>query len=125
MSAEPMAFPGLPGHLQEGGPILVCNLFSLMGLLVTCEQLPSPTAEITVFSTSLCLCAEWDPVGVVMGTKYLVLLIRSEVFRLEESLAPASSQGPSLESSSDLWLFPFSLGDNAEQEQMGSEHLQS
>lgn len=40
-----MGFPGLPGHLQEGGPILVCNLFSLMGLLVTCDQLPSPTEQ--------------------------------------------------------------------------------
>lgn len=53
-----------------------------------------------------------------MGAVYLVLLIRSKVVRLEESLAPASSQGPSPESSSELWLFPFSLGDNAEQEQM-------
>lgn len=58
-----------------------------------------------------------------MGTMYLVLLIRSKVVRLEESLAPASSQGPSPESSSDLWLFPFSLGDNAEQEQMGQSRF--
>lgn len=53
-----------------------------------------------------------------MGAMYVVLLIRSKVVSLQESLAPASSQGPSPESSSELWLFPFSLGDNAEQEQM-------
>lgn len=89
-----MGFPGLPGHLQEGNscPILVCNLFSIMGLVVTCDQVPSPTAEIPVFSTSLWLCTEWDLLGVVLGTVYLVLLIRSKVVRLEESLAPASSR---------------------------------
>lgn len=96
-----------------------------MGLLVTCDQLPSPTADISVFSTSLGLCTEWDPLGVVMGAMCLVLLIRSKVVRLEKPLAPASSQGPSRESSSDLWLLPFSLGDKAEQEEMGSDRVQS
>lgn len=96
-----------------------------MGLLVTCDQLPSPTADISVFSTSLGLCTEWDPLGVVMGAMCLVLLIRSKVVRLEKPLAPASSQGPTPESSSDLWLLPFSLGDKAEQEEMGSDRVQS
>lgn len=58
-----------------------------------------------------------------MGTMSLVLLIRSRIVRLEESLAPASSQGPSPESSSDLWLFLFSLGDNAEQARMGQSRF--
>lgn len=45
MSADPLGFPGLPGHLQERDPILVCNLFSLLSLTVTCDQLPSPTEQ--------------------------------------------------------------------------------
>lgn len=118
MSADPVGFPG---HLQEGGPILVCNLFSCLGLPVTRDQLPSPAAEISLLSTSLWLCTEWDPLGVPMGTMYLVLLIRSKVARLEESLAPASSQAPF----PDLGLFLFSSGDNAAQEQRGSEQVQS
>lgn len=56
-----------------------------------------------------------------MGTMYLVLLIRSKVARLEESLASSSSQGPS----PDLGLSLFSSGDNAAQEQRGSEQVQS
>lgn len=63
-----------------------------MGLLVTCDQLPLPAAEISVFSTSFWLCTEWDLLGVPVGAMYLVLLIRSEVARL------------------DLWLLPLPRG---------------
>lgn len=56
---------------------------------------------------------------------FLVLLIRSNVARLEESLAPASAQGPSPESSSDLGLSLFSSGDNAAQEQRGQSRFRA
>lgn len=82
---------GLPGHLQVGEPILVYNLISLIGLLVTCDQLPSSTEEGYVHFPPplmhLWLCAGQDPPGVVMETMYLVPLIGSRVVRVAVVLA--------------------------------------
>lgn len=72
---------------------------------------------------NLWLCMKWDPPGVVTGTTSLAPLNRSGVVRVAlvqagVGFCPISSQGLSPTSGSDLWLFPVSSGDNAEQ-QMG------
>lgn len=57
-------------------PILVRNLFPPVGLLVTCDQLPSPTKETYLRFPpplmNLWLCTGQDPPGVVMVTRNLV-----------------------------------------------------
>lgn len=110
-----------------GEPTLLASLLSLVGLLVVCDQLPSSIEGRYLHfpppSMNLWLCTGQDPLGGLTGTMYLVPLIRSEVvrvtFKLEESLAPVSSQGLSHVSGSDLWVFPVSSGDNVDLQQMG------
>lgn len=82
---------GFPGTCRWREPILVYNLISLIGLLVTCGQLPSSTEEGYLHFPPplmhLWLCTGQDPPGVVMETMYLVPLIGSRVVRVAVVLA--------------------------------------
>lgn len=125
--------PGIPGHLQVRAPVLVCNLFSLIGLLVTCDQLPSSTEErLPEFSTSLDEPLALHEVGSPSsGYRDHMFGSVKQIWSHQGGtgsgwsgiLSPVSSQGLSPMSSSDLWLFPGSSGDNAKQ-QMGQSRCE-